>query len=113
MRKPTPPPKVPALVRRGVAAAAVGIGVGGAACGGSIDVKAKAMDASDPADTSGADGPSSVSDAGFRSDASLGDDSGIAVSTEDAAAADDSAIKDAGTDARRILPPLPPPLPPK
>jgi hypothetical protein len=113
VRKPTPPPKVPALVRRGVAAAAVGIGVGGAACGGSVEVTPKATDASDPADTNGADGPSRAGDAGSRSDASLGDDSGIAVLTEDAAAAEDSAIKDAGTDAPRILPPLPPPLPPK
>jgi len=113
VRKPTPPPKVPALVRRGVAAAAVGLGVGGAACGGSIDGTRKATDASDPADTGGADGASGVGDAGVRSDASLGDDSGHAVSTEDAAAAEDGAIQDGRTDAPRILPPLPPPLPPK
>jgi hypothetical protein len=96
-----------------VAAAAVGLGVGGAACGGSIDTTPKAKDASDPAETSGADGGSSVGDTGVRSDASLGDDSGLAVSTEDAAAAEDGSIPDATTDARRILPPLPPPLPPK
>ncbi len=35
-RKPTPPPKTPALVRTGVAAFVVGLGLTGAACGDEI-----------------------------------------------------------------------------
>ncbi len=100
MRKPTPPPKVPPLVRRGVAAAALGLGVGGVACGGSVDRTPSAKSATDASDPG---------DAGIQSDGPLEAESGPWVST-DAAAAEDSAIQDAGTDAPRIRPP---PLPPK
>ncbi len=124
-RKPTPPPLTPALVRRGVVAIAVSLGLSGAACGGEVagdtqppqptpspkrDAGAKGM---------GGTGGRSFQEAGFGEEESSPPDG----SPEDAL--DDvewstplPSVPDAGMDAPdeadsdldvRIVPPLPPP----
>jgi hypothetical protein len=123
-RKPTPPPKTPALVRRGVVALAVSLGLSGAACGGEVvgdtpppqptpypkgDAGAKGM--------GGTDGES-LDEAGFVEESSLWEGS-----TGDAGDDVEGLTPDTGTDALdeadsdqdvRIVPPLPfpPVLPP-
>lgn len=134
-RKPTPPPKTPALVRRGVVALAVGLGLSGAACGGEV-----VGDSPPPQPT-----PSPKRDAGAKGMGGMGgepfDEAGFGEydgtspyegGLEDAI--DDPEwltplprVPDAGRDAPGeadsdedapipfppILPPPPPPLPPK
>lgn len=128
-RKPTSPPKTPALVRRGVVAIAVGLGLSGVACGGEV-----LEDSQPPQPT-----PSPKGDAGAKGmegtggksldEAGLGEGESPTWDGSPGDAVDDvewltplPRIPDAGDDAPaeadsdedvHIVPPLPPPpLPP-
>jgi hypothetical protein len=129
-RKPTPPPKTPALVRRGVVALAVGLGLSGAACGGEVVGDSQPPQPT-PKGDAGAKGMGGTGGKPFD-EAGLGAYDGTSPwegSAEDAGDDVEWLTPDAGTDAPdeadsdedvRIVPilpppppPLPPPLPPK
>jgi hypothetical protein len=125
-RKPTLPPKTPALVRRGVVALAVGLGLSGAACGGEVT-----GDSQPPQPT-----PSPKGDAGAKGMGGTGgkpfDEAGFGEydgktspfegSAEDAGddvewltpdtGIDAPSEADADEDVRIVPPPFPPALPP-
>ena len=94
-RTPTPPPRVPPLVRRGVATMAVGFGLGGSAAGCGGEVARPAPDPSPRDTTQGA------------ADATLEE--------SDAPAADEAEPSEGASapESSSFVPPLPPPLPPR
>jgi hypothetical protein len=128
-RKPSPPPKTPALVRRGVVALAVGLGLSGAACGEVVgDDSQPPQPAPSPKGDAGAKGMGGIGGNSFD-EAGFGEEESSPLDASPGDAVDDvewlpplTRIPDAGMDAPgeadsdqdvRIIPPLPPPpLPP-
>jgi hypothetical protein len=105
--KPTPVPKTPALVRGSVLAIAVGVGLGGGACGG--------LATSSGGPPPQPDGGGDASEGGAGVDAGDGVDGGaVAEGGLDAVAflpAHDAEAQDAKPDTVILVPPHPPPVP--